>query len=241
MKKLLFGLLMFTAARGWGAIAFSTSTFACGNGSSVTTGGLNTTGANFIVMCVGNAVGTITVSDSKSNVWTSTTAYDNGTRSQLFYSSATSVGTGHTFTASGSFPSVVVLAFSGVATGNSVIDKGTGGGFSSATSGQPGSITPASNNELLVSCMNWGSGITGPTVNSSFSSPPEFQNFTGGACYGSGGSYLIQTTAGAANPTWSWTTAASGALSIESFNAAAVVNPTYTYVPLLKIRGKMGP
>jgi len=177
------------------------------NGNNVTTAGITTTGANLIIIGVASySVNTIeTVSDSKSNTWTRLTIYTEGTgggagaRHTLYYCLAPTVGTGHTFTASGTtiFPSINVVAFSGAKV-TAVFDVENGAaGFVY----QPGSVTPSQNNSLIVTGIHsWQSSIPN-TINSGFTVSTT-QNYIGGQRFGAGLAYLIQSTAAAVNPTW---------------------------------------
>src|SRR4051812_34301539 len=92
--------------------------------AAVTTGAINTTGADFLVEGMSRyeaATGTDTASDSKANSWASRTASGaNNTRVRVFDSVPSTVGSGHTATfdlvsTSGSFYAAIgFAAFSGV-------------------------------------------------------------------------------------------------------------------------------
>lgn len=93
-----------------------------GGGGNTTTGTLNSTGADLLIAVVsmygGRAVD-YTVSDSKSNSWSSAPASWNfgtdtlGVAVKIFYCKPTSVGSGHTFTITGvnGFGSIAVSCF----------------------------------------------------------------------------------------------------------------------------------
>jgi hypothetical protein len=170
--------------------------------SSLTTSAINTTGANLIVVGITNQLqGGLSLSDSKGNTWTLIQTSNDPSMDQyakLYYCYGPSVGAGHTFTVTGSYSPIAVLAFSGAA--SSPLDQQTGSGNDSAGGFQPGSVTPTQNNELIVSFV----GIqpsSSPSVDSGFT-----LNSSGilvaAVSYGWGMAYLIQTTAGATNPTW---------------------------------------
>jgi len=92
------------------------------NGTSVTTGGVDTTGADLIVIVVGGGSSVaVAPTDSKSNTWTALTIskVDSGERCSMFYCSAPVVGAAHTFSipvTASSLPSICVAAFSGANT-----------------------------------------------------------------------------------------------------------------------------
>jgi hypothetical protein len=208
-------------------VAFSLVAHTLANGDpSVTTSGIDTSGADLLV--VGIAINeqneSITFSDSKSNTW-ALKSFGNGVAgtgnspSVLLYRAYNAVvGSGHTITVtyphSGTFVSAALLAFSGSLVSSDPYDtqnanQNTAGAATVAT----GSVTPAENNELLVSIAAFenlaGSGYStdgGFTISDTSSSARE-------CAIG----YLIQTTASAVNLTW-----ASNAGSAQNATALAV-------------------
>lgn len=182
-------------------------------GTSATTSAINTTGANFIAVSLSDA-GTAT--DNMGNTYTYLTTHTGSAPSfRLAYCENPTVGSGHTFTTTGSFPCICVAVFSGVATGS--FDQQTG----SAT-GSPGAITPSFNNELLVTGCGLNSA-TAATINGGFTITDNAP-YTPGQNYGGALAYLIQTTATVANPTWATGAVANSAMA--SFKASATVTPT---------------
>lgn len=174
--------------------------------SGGTSGLINSTGATLGVIVIGYYVGgTPSVSDSKGNTWTPRTAYS-GTGEpaiRIYYSALTSVGASHTFTVSGSGIYAAICA--SVFSGGTVYGQESGSTANAATK-QPGSITPAENNELLISGVISNDGTESqPTfgVDGGFAKTHN-QLYFSSNCYAVAMGYLIQTTAAAANPTWSW-------------------------------------
>ena len=192
-------------------MAWSLVTTASGqstNNDDVTSSSVDTTGANLLVLlALAQPVTGVTVSDSKSNTWTPLTAQQNGsaTGSKLYYCFAPTVGASHTFTvsATGTFPAVLVQAWSG----GLAFDAENGANQASGTTLQTGSVTPAGDNELFVSgCGPGGGGAVVNDIDSGFTETGDLDenaNSAGGAM-----AYKIQTTGGAENPTW---TASGGA------------------------------
>lgn len=174
--------------------------------NSVTTSGIDTTGATLLVAFVStyepNAAGTL--SDSKGNTWTPLTAQAEATlvRGRMFYVANPTVGTGHTFTVSGTsdFPSVAAAAFSGVAT-TSPFDAENGNHISSGLTISTGSVTPAQNNELFITGVADGVQATGRTIDNSFTLIDENPGASG-QCFGTGLAYLVQGSGSALNPQW---------------------------------------
>ena len=203
-------------------IAHIASTFRDSTGgSSTTTAAIDTTGADLIVVAIPRYVpGTApTPSDSKGNSWTPLTLYsDSSYGVRLYYSVPTTVGSGHTFTATGadSFAAIGAVAVSGAhatpfGNENGAVD-GTGG-----NSFQPGSITPPEDDCLVITAlaMDDNAGTNVISIDGSYT------ELTDSGQMGGGMGYWIQTTATATNPTWSWTgTTEFTAATVASFKPA---------------------
>lgn len=177
---------------------------------SVTTPGIDTTGANLIVLATGEDDSSIPVaSDSKANIWTKLTTYGGGTgfvpRVTLWYCFNPNVGPGHTFSNNAgpaSYPAISVAAFSGAGTAPFDLQNG----FTSSNTGvntiQPGSITPASAGELVMTGFSFGTTPSGttPLIDGGFAVTDWADDSA--HSYGVALAYLIQSTPVAANPTW---------------------------------------
>jgi hypothetical protein len=204
------------------AIAFVTSTNdKCGGATGCTTSpGVDTTGANFIVMNLAG-VSPGTPSDNKSNSPTCLTAQiKGGVTNRLCYFPNPTVGSGHTFTLGGTVTSLVVAAFSGVKT-SSPFDQENGDNVCSANCATF-SITPSEDNELVVA------GLTHETVGSaSIDASMTILDqipLSGGVNYGGALAYIVQTSAGAISPTW--TIASADAATIASFKSSGASAPS---------------
>lgn len=170
-----------------------------------TTSAIDTTGANLLVAAIATEGGAATISDSKGNTWNTIDSFNVfGSRIlQLAYSVPSSVGSGHTFTVTGTdiFAGVSVGSYSGAHATPLGASSKNGTIFGSSL--QPGSLTPSEDNMLLVTGLQYEDSST-PTINSSFT--VETTNVK--ADFGETGSSLadqIQTSATARNPTWSGT------------------------------------
>jgi len=207
-------------------------------GNTITTAGIDTTGASFLVAVISDyAGGSSTISDSKSNTWAALTAYSsNNDRVCIYYVTTPTVGSAHTFTSTGTgnYSVISAAAFSGSAA-SSPFDQQTGqNNYNANTPGKSivvGSITPTEDNELVVT------GLTGFAANTvsidlSFSITNQ-TTFVGSQHLLGAMAYKIQTTAAAVNPTWSWpTTDMTCAAAIASFKAAAAAGsgkPWFAY------------
>src|SRR3954469_3579948 len=132
------------------------------NSSPITTSGIDTTGANLIVVYLSSDAGnTTTVSDSKSNTYTALTVHGttNPNNCRLYYCAGATVGTGHTFTLStgSGFPSIFVQAFGGAGS----FDSQNG-----ASGASPGSVTPPGDGCVIVT--GTGSQFQPSSIDSSF-------------------------------------------------------------------------
>lgn len=197
--------------------------------NTFTTPAGNSTGATLIVVGLTDYVaggGTPGVlSDSQSNTWTKiiTSTNDVGTvyTSNLYYCVNPSTSASHTFTYTGSIRigSLVAAFFSGNDT-SAPLDTSTQNKSNSAASIQPGSITPAANNELVITHSNgWTNGQTA-SIDSSFSIIDQLTGVQGQS--GSSAlAYIVQTTASAVNPTWTWTSDTGIAATMATFKASA--------------------
>lgn len=207
------------------AIAFVAGASAAGlNGA--TTSAIDTTGASLLViMAVAGAA--ITVSDSKGNTWTGLTSQTiTGQTGRVYYAWNPIVGTGHTFTVSGSgvAASFEVASFSGVQTSADPFDVQQSATATGATQAGVGSatLTPSQNDSLVIGGQSFSAAISAYTAQAGFATVAQV-NFSGGTNYGSALEYLIQTTAAAIpNSTViaSWTTAVSVSVHSAVFKPA---------------------
>lgn len=185
-----------------------------------TTSSFDSTGANLIILVTANS-GSISVSDSKGNTYSTAISKTQTLTNFIFYCLNPTVGTGHTATITGAFGSIVASCFSGAAAA-SVLDQTNS--FSAATTGtssQPGSITPSTNNQLIF--VGGGNSLfpIGSTYAISGCTIAGQVPFGAGVNYSSVGGWVIQTSAAAINPTLSWTGLANPRIAtIASFKAA---------------------
>jgi len=174
-----------------------------------TSSALNTTGATLLVMTNMAYSTTQSVSDSLSNSWQALTQQCAGSVSclTLYYVYNPTVGSGHTFTCTGSYAYCTVSAWSGTSTAPTVLDAQNGATSSSTQSLSTGSITPSATNELIIS--GWGAQVhpvTGLAVSSGLTIL-DGQNTTTyvGPSYDA---YLIDSSSSTIDPAWSVTSTA---------------------------------
>lgn len=234
MSRLLLALALLAALAAPAQAAITLVDHACGLGTTsnnATTADINTTGANLIVMGVvsysaGDGGTSYTVSDNKGNSWTisSNSSASSQARVRMGFTIPTSVGSSHHFTASmvnaGSYYMVVCVSAWSAASSVSVFDQENGATAGSGTSLATGSITPTENNEVVVTMVGPTTANT-LTINSGYTAT-DVVNYLPGTHLAGGMAYLVQTSAGATNPTWSWTSSSDVAARIASFKATPV-------------------
>jgi hypothetical protein len=183
---------------------------------------LDTTGADFLVLAVSDYTGGsgITLSDLKGNSWTPLTAVVDTavTRTQLFYSKPTSVGSDHSVTINGTsiYSSTAIAAFSGVHAIPFDVEA-TGAGTGTTASAGSG-ITPSQNSELIVAGVGLAAGSVS-SISSSFSIVATVDQ-AGGLHQGISLAYKIQTALAAVDPDWTLSTSGTWGAVIASFKAA---------------------
>lgn len=208
---------------GGGSPALIANVGTAGTANGVTSGNINTTGANLLIVNAAwysAGAADVTLTDSNSNTWTALTTQASTLVSQrLYYCYGATVGSGHNFTlsATNSYPSIQVIALSNMS--SSPLDQNTGSTTGGAwTTKQPGSITPTQGNTVVVVGLSFEANSAGAiSIDGSYTISNTVAHGSG---TNEGGSlaYQIFTSASAQNPTW--TTASSstdGATTIASF------------------------
>lgn len=216
------------------AIALIANTIATPGANGGSTSAIDTTGATLIVVLTAEYLGGIghSVSDSKGNTWTPLTQQQAGaglySRVRIYYTIPTSVGSGHTFTFSGSggHPVIMVQAFSGTKS-SGAFDAENGASTNSAGTLSPGSITPSEDNCVVTQLVcndNLGAmaSIDGSYVVSDSTGAVGGTNVAGTAAY------KVQTTATATNPTWTLGGTADAAAAAACFKSDGAAPSTNT-------------
>lgn len=212
-----------------GGSTFTYLGHAKGTGANGGAPSMDTSGANLIVIGViydsggGVSISTSDLSDPKSNSWSQGTNYgSNGSiKARFLYTTPSSVGAGHTITITKTncFCVVMMAAFSGAAS-SSPFDLENGAAYSSASTAQPGGITPSADNYLALTLISGDTGLTS-SVTISPTGPgyviTDAQSTVGGANWSGALAYVIQTTAALTNPTWGNMSGASGNTAQASF------------------------
>lgn len=207
------------------------TTAASANNLNVTTGSIDTTGADLLLVFVSDRNDADTdpaPTDSKSNIWTalSSNVVAGGERGKWYYSKNPTIGSGHTFswdvTGTGAGPAIAVLAFSG-SNLSAPFDQQTAN-TNFGTTIAPGSQTPTNDNELIVQGISFNTSQTAaPSVNGGYTfagTTADYRNLTGNS-RGIAVAYLIQGSKAATNPTWTMDSATSILANSASFIAAS--------------------
>lgn len=202
------------------------------SGGDITTGSIDTTGANFLVMGVSfyqNVTANPTITDSKGNTWTPLTRNHNTNYGdyvgRIYYVENPTVGSGHTFSSAGPsvYSTISVGAFSGLATSSVFVDEEvaiTGG--MSVTTLSAASLATGADEILAVShlALREDSGGGTISINDSFTVLHTFNNNPGNAL-GLGFAYRIEATPSTViDPTWTFPTD-SAATELAFFVAGA--------------------
>jgi hypothetical protein len=199
-------------------------------GATVTTGSIDTSGASLLVAVVsdycGAGVNASTVTDSKSNTWTPLTEgvdTTDVTRCRISYAINPTVGSGHTFsTANGdlAYPTICVIAVSGAATSTPFDVQNIDGDNNVSAINHTAGVTPTTDGQIVIAGVCLGT-TSAASIDGGFTLL-ESEAFDDSDHFAGALAYLIQTTATAANPTWTFTgSAAYAASAIATFKAAA--------------------
>ena len=185
------------------------------NAKSVTTGNVNTTTANLLVIQYGGFGGfPTTITDNigvHSNTYTLAYSYGTTTPTCAIYIciNPSFVGSGHNATvssASAIFPSINFAAFNCSSATLMALESSNNGAFasSSAASITPGSMTPSVNGELILCAYggNLNGSSSSPTINNSFTITSQ-NPFVGSNSVASGLAYLNVNSVSPVTATWS--------------------------------------
>lgn len=177
------------------------------NTNGFTTGAFDTTGANFIIVAYTAGTATSqTLTDSKGNTWHPLPADTaNSKQCRLYYAYNATVGTGHTFTITGTATnaSLSIMWFSGVLStsdpyGGDITNNGATGTSMSAKA-----LRPTETNCLLVTATSDTSTSITPTIDAGYTVADSI--LAVGAQHDAAHSaYLIQTSIATVNPTWTF-------------------------------------
>ena len=190
------------------------------NANTATTSATSTVGATLIVLAVTSYQGSagITPTDSTgSNTWTPLTeqSYTAYMRTRLWYCINPVTSASQTFSASltGSYPSIAMYAFSS-GTATPAFDQQNGAAFGDQVTANPGNVTPAYANELIITAVGHNNTANAWAINLGFSTPVGGMEIPAKG-FGLYESYLIETSIVSQNPEWQTT--------VESYASTAVI------------------
>lgn len=215
------------------AFALVAEVKAIGN-DTFSTSAIDTTGADLLVATFADtfAEGSPpTLSDSEGNTWVAAVNHSPfGNASRIHYAWNATVGASHTFTLTGTdmFGSLQVRAYSGSDTSADPFDQTNENLAFGSTTVTTGSVTPTTDGQLLVAACTYDVQASLPTIDGGFDSPTYGDLGSGGSYLGSSNSYLIQTTAAAANPTFTGPSGSNKYATIATFKVNAGTPGTAT-------------
>jgi hypothetical protein len=196
----------YTLAAAGPALVAEVGAGAAAGGNTFTSGAINTTGANFIVVVkVWSGATEPDLTDSKSNAYTAAGAAqaDIGVARWIrqYYVQGGTVGASHTFTLTGSghYGALSAMAFSGIAA--TPFDQHAGDNATAWTTAASGSLTPSQANTVSVTGVGFDTGTAAITEPSGYSAGPEVM-YTSGANLGISASWKILTATTPINPDW---------------------------------------
>lgn len=209
--------------------------------NTFTSGAQDTTGADILIAVLSAGDNSAVLTDSKGNTWTPLTAQSQFSAAfcRITYAKAPTVGTGHTFTCTvtaTTSPAIEVLAYSG-SHQTAPFDVENGSGYFAA-SAQPGSVTPNQNSSLIVTGITQQSANSATVAIDSGFTIEDYQDTIVAQCLSSGCADLVQNTAAAINPTWSWTGSDLGGCVMAVFKPAAAASDTQEWMPRSRIDRK---
>lgn len=169
---------------------------------------MNCAGANFLIAIVSYFGSAATApTDSSGNTWSAgPTLNESGTgAAAIFYVENATCTNGQSFTSTNLFADgIAVEAFSGVKTSSSKDQSSILNGDDSTGTIGTTSITPTQANELVVSGLIQSNGMNTLTIDGGFT-VTTYQPSVPGQSVSCALAYLIQTTAAAAAPNWTFT------------------------------------
>ena len=199
------------------AATLITGEYVVGAGSKTTTG-VDTTGADFLLVVISYWSQSSTLSDSKTNSWNWLTTY--GTTNafvKIGYVYNPNVGSGHTFSAYADYGCIFFYAFSGMDITSAVYDTENGANEATNT----GSITPNVTGELLVTAFCGGASGNTSTVSGGFVIE-DLTPYSAGVNPGGGVAFdNVYDSTDAVSCDWTDVAVANNALTIAAFKLAS--------------------
>lgn len=233
LSKFLLLALFLWASPSFAAWAFINQVKATGVSActeTVTTPSTNMTGADTFFMIISQSDGAgadpVSISDSSSNSYTKILRATNSGDSDvgLWRASSATAGSSMTFTVGGSGIAycfgIIVLGFSGGHASPDDLTRSNSADAVVTLAAGSSSLTPSENNELVIAGLSFVTAGDTVTINGGFSTVFKQDAITN-VTYGFASSYLIQTTATSANPSFSWNTSGNPTTLLASFKSAA--------------------
>lgn len=167
------------------------------NTSSVTTAStpVDTTNATLIGACVSGVV--TSFNDNAGNVYVPLTTVGGNPGATPYYKLAPVTNAAHTWTATGSFNSIAIVAVSGIT--GAPIEIAAGGVLNGTAATSSAGITPSAANSLILACAAHDGDTA--SIDNGFTAPTGV-SYLGGAHYGVHLSIKVPAPATLVNPQW---------------------------------------
>jgi hypothetical protein len=203
-----------------------------GSGNGFTSGSFDDTGANFrhAFLCQQGARDGV-VSDNDLNTWQQASQVNGGFAAGLdswyAYDIVGDSGSTVSVTGSGTLPSLAVSSFSGVDDAADPLDQDAGTSNLFQGDIQAGSVTPSTDDQLVLAGLGALGDDDPPSIDGGFTLGPSV-GAVGSQHLSVATSYLIQTTAAAANPQYTYNGTENVAINV-TFKAASGGTQSYPY------------
>ena len=190
---------------------------------------IDTSGANLLIgfASTWGASSPTGIQDPRGNSWVALADQGSGgtLHGRFYYSIPTSVGSGHVFTYYQSYTTCAfyVAAFGGASA--SPLDAQNTAGSTGQTP-QPGSVSPAQDDELIVAAIATGE-TTGYSINQGFGIT-DF-SLDSSAQVAEAMAYLIQSAKAAVIPAWTLSASRSAACAIATFKKGVLTQAPFVF------------
>lgn len=199
---------------------------------------LNTTGADFAHVSFSHnaAVQTFSVTDNKGNTWTKRPDYTGNPFCESWDTQGGTFGASHIITVTrvtGSDPIFMTACgacFSGSPASPYDTGNGNGNDITGFTTCNPGPITPAGANELLLAFVGLSSTASAAAIDSGFTILDGNNGGSFGQWFGGNLAYLIYSGTGSITPTWTWTGGSPFTNLIVAYKAPSVSQFSRGYI-----------
>lgn len=167
-----------------------------------------------------NPIPTDTNSNTYTKIGTNTHSGVQNINLYVCFNPVVSINMVFTYTTSiNTFPSIAVIGLSDLLNGTVDQTSGSANVSNPPNPNTPGSITPSIDNEIWISLAMDVAGVSGTGISVSIGTIAYSAGTITAQAYGIGMAYLVQTTAAAVNPSWTFPAGNNVMTSIWSFES----------------------